>query len=177
MAKFQNREEYEKWKETRIIPEQETIEPSSITVQPIDQPAKVEEEKSVESYNCPSCKSENIQKLSVLVSMGSKTLRATTVGVGGGSGGLGAGIGLSGGSITSELAAKLRPPAPWPWGKHIPVWQNFGFPSLIIIFSFACFHSFEKGYTGDGFTYIVFSYFIGGDRRGDTNSHHKLRPD
>jgi hypothetical protein len=155
MEKFQNREEYEKWKEARIRPKQDSIEPSPINAQPADQPAEVEEEKSAISFNCPSCKSENIQKASVLVSMGSKTLRATTVGVGGGSGGLNAGVGLSGGSITSELATRLSPPAPWAWGKHLPVWQYFGFPSFILMFSCACYNSFEKGYTGAGFTYLV----------------------
>lgn len=87
--------------------------------------------------------------------MGSKTLRATTVGVGGGSGSLNAGVGLSGGSITSELAARLSPPAPWAWGKHIPVWQYFGFPSFILMFIWACYNSFEKGDTGGGFTFLV----------------------
>lgn len=42
------------------------------------------------SYNCPSCNSENIQKASVLVSLGSKKLRATTIGIGGGSSGINA---------------------------------------------------------------------------------------
>lgn len=85
------------------------------------------------SYNCPSCNSENIQKASVLVSSGSKRLSAITVGVGGGSSGINAGIGLSGGSIISELAAKLAPPVkPLP-AKRIGQWKYLTFPSLLLL--------------------------------------------
>lgn len=127
MAKFQNREEYEKWKEEKTKPKQEPI---AITEQPLNQADKGEEERSAASYNCPSCNSENIQKASVLVSLGSKKMRATTVGVGGGSSGINAGIGLSGGSITSELASKLSPQS----SRSQPSLLHNGNTSLFLLF-------------------------------------------
>ena len=115
------------------------------------------------TYKCPSCNSENIQKASVLVSLGSKKLRATTVGVGGGSGGINAGIGLSGGSITSELASKLSPPIkPYP-AKLIRQWKYVAFPS-VLLFIFSPVFFLHAGDTAAGFIAlcsIVFSIYLG----------------
>lgn len=160
MAKFQSREEYEKWKEDKTKPKQEPI---VLIEQPNNQTDKGVEEKAAVSYNCPSCNSENIQKASVLVSMGSKKMSATTLGVGGGSSGINAGIGLTGGSIISELAAKLSPPIKSQTADKIRASKCF-FPVFIIMFFYTCFYSFDKGYTGPGFFFLgsaVFSIWLG----------------
>jgi hypothetical protein len=152
MAKFQNREEYEKWKEAKPKPKQEPI---AITEQPSNQADKGEEEKSAVSYNCPSCNSENIQRAAVLVSLGSKKMGATTVGVGVGSSGINAGIGLTGGSIISELAAKLSPPI-----KPLPdQWKYIAFHSVLFIISVYVFFYFNAGDTAGGFIALCLLIF------------------
>ncbi len=161
MAKFQNREEYEKWKEERPNPKQEPI---AITEQSLNQADKGKEERPAASYNCPSCNSENIQKASVLVSLGSNKMRATTVGVGGGSSGINAGIGLTGGSITSELASKLSPPIKPQPAKLIAGWKYFTFPSILLFISAAVFSFFLFGDVADGLValgLLVFSIYQG----------------
>jgi DNA-directed RNA polymerase subunit RPC12/RpoP len=118
------------------------------------------------SYNCPSCKSENIQRASVLVSSGSNKLRAATVGVSGGSSGINAGIGLSGGSITSELAAKLSPPNK-PQPADLFMFKCITFPGLLLFIALCAYMFFSGGSLVGGFVtlgllvfLIYYGYFI-----------------
>jgi len=54
--------------------------------------------------SCPSCGSENSQKLSLAVHAGTSTSTTTTAIIGGASGHFGQGLALSGGTTTSQLA-------------------------------------------------------------------------
>ena len=60
--------------------------------------------------SCPRCKSENTQKLSLLVEGGTSKTSTTTFGVGGVGGNMAAGGALSSGVSTSKLAEKNKAP-------------------------------------------------------------------
>jgi len=111
------------------------------------------------SFQCPSCNSENIQKASILVSSGVTKLKATTVGLGGGSSGINAGIGLSGGSIISELAAKLSPPIKPTPAKIIDQWKYCAYPSVLLFISTCVFLIFSYGKITGGFVALGFLVF------------------
>jgi len=68
------------------------------------------------SYQCPSCGSENIQRLSVIWKGGTSNWDGSAVGVGMGSGGVGGGVALMGGTSQTLLADDAAPPrkvSPW----------------------------------------------------------------
>jgi len=161
MAQFKNKEEYEKWKEEKTKARQETI---AVIEPPSNKIDKAAEGMDTVSYNCPSCNSENIQKASVVVSLGSKNMTNMTVGVGGGSSGINAGIGLSGGSIKSELAAKLSSPIKPPPANLIAKRKYLVMPSLLFMLSSLAFTNFLLDGTALGIFFIfllIFSIYQG----------------
>jgi hypothetical protein len=63
------------------------------------------------SFSCPSCGSENTQKISLLYQSGTTNVRLGSIGVGGtGTGHLGIGVGATGGCAQSDLARQYAPP-------------------------------------------------------------------
>lgn len=115
MAQFKDKEEYEKWKADKIKNNIEKLQhPPTEKDQYSPVLPDVTPQEIPVSFHCPKCHAENIQKASLIVSLETKALSASTATIGLGATRSGAGIGISGsatrGTLTAALAQQLGQP-------------------------------------------------------------------
>lgn len=115
MPEFKSKEEYEKWKAEKTKSNADKLKQQ--TGEKAQESQGLSESNTNQaplSFSCPKCLSENIQKASLLVSLETKELKATSSTLGVGVGSTGVGMGVSGtstnGTITATLARQLSPP-------------------------------------------------------------------
>lgn len=115
MPEFKSKEEYEKWKAEKTKSNADKLrQQTGEKAQASQELSESNANQAPLSFSCPKCLSENIQKASLLISLETKELKATSSTIGVGAGSAGVGIGISGsstnGTITATLARQLSPP-------------------------------------------------------------------
>lgn len=117
MPEFNSKEEYEKWKAEKTKGSSEKFSKLAEEAQQALKTFEPTSNKTHSSFDCPKCKSENIQKASLLIELQTKDFKSTssTIGVGAGNiGGVATGVGVSEtsttGTITARIANQLKCP-------------------------------------------------------------------
>jgi DNA-directed RNA polymerase subunit RPC12/RpoP len=124
-----------------------------------DASAQAKQSAVLADWSCPQCRSENIQKASVLVATQNSNVQTTTVGAGGGASGLGPGGGVgvarTSGTVSTDLAQQLAPPS------GPPLRGGAGCATGIFLGLTACVATTSGGAPGIGLILALVLPFVG----------------